>query len=110
MDTRINTRIALFLLVVFSSSQALGAVGNTAGSADVSATGEANYSIPIFAPPGTHGMTPQLAFVYGHRNLDTLLGVGWSIAGCPPFHAALRSGRQMDRRETFATTFRIASV
>lgn len=80
MDTRTRARIAFFLLVVFASSQALGAVGKTAGSADVSQAGEANYSIPIFAPLGTHGMTPQLAFVYGHRNSDTLLGVGWGIA------------------------------
>lgn len=81
MDTRISTRIALFLLVVITSSQALGAVGRTPGSADVSQSGEASYSIPIFTPPGTHGMTPQLAIVYGHSNGSTLLGAGWSIAG-----------------------------
>ncbi|MCW5569769.1 MAG: hypothetical protein KIT78_01625, partial [Steroidobacteraceae bacterium] len=48
----------------------------------MSASGEARYSIPIFAPPGTHGMTPQLALVYGSRGGgDALLGAGWGVAG-----------------------------
>ena len=81
MDARTSARIVWVLLVTFISAQAFGAVGKTEGSADVSQTGEGSYSIPIFAPPGTHGMTPQLAFVYGHRNPDTLLGVGWGVAG-----------------------------
>jgi hypothetical protein len=67
------------LLVVPATGQA--AVGRTAGVAEVSASGEARYSIPIFAPPGTHGMTPQLAFVYGSRGGGTLMGAGWTIAG-----------------------------
>jgi hypothetical protein len=57
------------------------AVGRTPGNADVSPIGEASYSIPITAPPGTHGMTPGMALVYGHRNSGTLVGAGWSIAG-----------------------------
>jgi RHS repeat-associated protein len=57
------------------------AVGRTAGSPGVSHSGEASYSIPIFAPPGTHGMTPQMALIYGHRSGSTIAGAGWSIAG-----------------------------
>ena len=57
------------------------AAGRTPTSWDVSNTGEAAYSIPIFTPPGTNRMTPRLAFVYGHRSENTLLGVGWDIAG-----------------------------
>jgi hypothetical protein len=81
MDTRTLTRSAFFGLVVCIVPQAFGAVGRTAGSANVSDGGEASYSIPLFAPPGTHGMAPRLALVYGHRNASTLLGAGWSIAG-----------------------------
>jgi Salmonella virulence plasmid 65kDa B protein len=70
------------------------AAGRTPTIADVSPTGEASYSVPIFTPPGTRGMTPQLAIVYGHRSGGTLLGAGWSIAGlsaitrCPKIWAA----------------------
>jgi RHS repeat-associated protein len=73
--------LAVALFPVLTTSNALAAVGRTQGAADVSNTGEASYSIPIFTPQGTHGMTPQLAFVFSHRNTSTLLGAGWSIAG-----------------------------
>jgi RHS repeat-associated protein len=55
--------------------------GRTETSFDVSQTGEASYSIPIFAPPGTHGMTPSVSFDYSHRGGGTLLGAGWGLAG-----------------------------
>ncbi len=102
-------RIALLLAVATLSSQALGAVGRTPGTTDVSATGEASYSVPIFAPPGTHGMTPSLALVYGHRSGTTLVGAGWSIAGlsaisrCPKIWAA--DGEQRDVRNDFSDRF-----
>lgn len=74
-------RLALGFFLVCSASQALAVTGRTPGTADVSQNGEASYSIPIFAPPGTHGMTPQLALTYGHRSGSAQLGAGWSIAG-----------------------------
>lgn len=99
MDDLARSRVRLLacsivMLVSFAPILGHAAVGRTAGSANVSPTGEASYSIPIFAPPGTHGMTPQMALVYGHRNGSTLVGAGWSIAGlsaisrCPQIWAA----------------------
>jgi hypothetical protein len=72
--------VALALALLVEAPQALGAVGRTPTRFDVSATGEASYVIPIFTPPGTHGMTPQLALAYGHRSGGSLVGVGWNIA------------------------------
>jgi RHS repeat-associated protein len=55
--------------------------GRTPGSFAVSPTGEAQYSIPIFAPPGVNGLTPELALTYGHHHEGTLAGIGWGISG-----------------------------
>ncbi len=70
-----------FCVSSFVVQGAWAAVGRTAGSFDVSQTGEARYSIPIFTPPGTGEMTPRLALTYGHRGGNGLLGVGWNISG-----------------------------
>lgn len=56
-------------------------VGRTLGSSQVTPTGEATYSIPIFAPPGVNGMTPEMALSYNHSLPESLAGVGWSVSG-----------------------------
>ncbi len=58
-----------------------GAIGRTPGSAQVSASGTAQYSIPIWVPPGAGGMKPNLAIVYNHTQENGLLGMGFDIAG-----------------------------
>ncbi|HEY0722651.1 MAG TPA: SpvB/TcaC N-terminal domain-containing protein, partial [Pyrinomonadaceae bacterium] len=97
------------LVGLFDTSQVTAAVGRTPGAVDISENGEASYSIPIVAPPGTHGMTPQLSIVYGHNSGSTLLGAGWSIAGlsaitrCPKSWAA--DGDVRDVRNDFSDRF-----
>lgn len=56
-------------------------LGTSASSIGVSASGELQYSVPLWLPPGTAGMTPRLAIAYGHRTGETLLGYGWNLAG-----------------------------
>ena len=91
------------------STVADAAVGHTPGSASVSDSGEGSYSIPITAPPGTHGMTASLALVYGHRNGSTLLGAGWSIGGlsvisrCPMIYAS--NGQVRNVRNDYSDRF-----
>lgn len=57
------------------------AVGRTATAFAVSDSGEAQYTIPIFAPPGANGLAPKIALSYGHRSGGSLFGVGWNLDG-----------------------------
>jgi hypothetical protein len=78
----IAARLACLGWTVFAfAGTAQAAVGRTAGAFDVSAGGEALYSIPFAAPPGVRGLTSQLALVYSHRSGQTIAGAGWGIAG-----------------------------
>ena len=47
----------------------------------VSPTGSAQYSIPIWIPPGPRGIQPHLALFYDSQSYIGPLGIGWSIAG-----------------------------
>ncbi len=62
---------------------ALSRHGGTSGS-QVSAgtnTGDATYSVPILAPPGTGGLTPSVRLAYSSANnrQNGPVGVGWQI-------------------------------
>jgi YD repeat-containing protein len=71
--------VAALLLTVMG--QVWAAVGRTPGYADVSASGQAGYSIPLTLPPGARDLTPSLALVYSSGVGQSTAGVGWSITG-----------------------------
>jgi YD repeat-containing protein len=56
-------------------------VGRTPGSANVSGSGSATYTIPLWTPPGAGGLTPSLTLVYAQGADNGLFGVGWFISG-----------------------------
>src|SRR5687768_7892548 len=47
----------------------------------VDESGAATYSIPIYAVPGTAGVTPKLSLNYSSQGGYGPLGKGWSIGG-----------------------------
>jgi len=79
ITVRLGGGLACGLLLLAPSSW--GAVGRTPATFDVSASGEAQYVIPISAPAGINALTPSLALVYSHGNAGGIAGTGWTIAG-----------------------------
>jgi len=72
---------AILVLVSIVASGAHAAVGRTETLQQISTSGEAQYSIPIFTPHGTGSVQPKLSISYGHRFSGQLLGVGWRLSG-----------------------------
>ena len=56
-------------------------VGRTPATFGVSADGGAQYTIPIWTPPGPNGLEPHIALQYDSHGGDGDLGVGWSLTG-----------------------------
>jgi len=72
---------AIFISMVVASADALAAQGKTPGQFGVSAWGSAQYSIPIWAPPGPRGIQPQISIGYDSQAGLGPLGLAWSING-----------------------------
>jgi Salmonella virulence plasmid 65kDa B protein len=74
-----SARTCLALTVLFGALISLEAVsapfGRTAGNFTVPSDGSANYSIPIWTPPGVAGLQPSLGLNYNSHNGDGLLGL-----------------------------------
>ena len=86
--------LAMVFGAILAAGQAWSAPGRTPGSFAVSSTGEAHYSIPIFAPPGVNGLVPDLSLTYGHRHDGTLAGVGWGVSGLLSIHRCAKTWAQ----------------
>jgi len=56
-------------------------VGRTDGSGTVTSDGAAQYTLPLWVPPGRAGIQPDLSLVYNSSGGNGLLGVGWSLTG-----------------------------
>lgn len=85
-------------------------VGSTSGTIDVTPTGAATYSIPIFVSPGTAGMQPSISIVYNSQGGNGLLGIGWDIGGLSSisrtpktvYHDGMADGIDLQYTDRFA--------
>lgn len=59
----------------------LNVVGTLPANASIGPLGNATYNIPIFCPPGTNGMQPDLSVTYSSLAGDGLMGLGWNLSG-----------------------------
>ncbi len=74
-----------------SITPAAGAAGGAAPATELF-TGAASHTIPLELPPGTGGMTPQLALQYSSQARgDSWVGSGWSL-GLPAIARSLKHG------------------
>lgn len=56
-------------------------IGATAGQFRVNESGAATYNIPIAAPAGVAGVTPEMSLTYSSHSGNGLVGLGWSMGG-----------------------------
>ncbi|WP_159084114.1 SpvB/TcaC N-terminal domain-containing protein [Saccharobesus litoralis] len=56
-------------------------VGTSSGTAAVTQSGAARYSVPIHLPYKKYGINPSLAITYSSRTLNCIAGHGWTLTG-----------------------------
>ena len=92
MMSRITTLMAGLIVYSFAT-HAWASYGRTPGQFAVSPTGSAQYSIPLWTPPGIRAIKPNLALVYDSHLPYGLMGPGWVLSGlsvitrCNPTYA-----------------------
>ncbi len=71
----------LEIMMAGAALSATTAAGRTPGTFAVANSGSANYTIPLWTPPGVGSVDLKLALVYNSRAGNGVLGQGWSLSG-----------------------------
>ena len=81
MDS-LTIRGSFLIVAAFFAASSWGSTfGRTPGQFGVSQWGSAQYSVPIWAPPGPRGIQPQISLSYDSQAGVGPLGIGWSLNG-----------------------------
>lgn len=94
MKKNLVAGLLVSMALAMGSPSTHAAVGNTQGIASVTPNGSASYSIPIFTPPGTHGMQPSLSLDYSSASRSGWVGYGWSIGGLSSIYRCSKTWAQ----------------
>ena len=80
--TKLTSLSALATLFAASiCNPVLASAGRTTGQFAVSSIGSAQYSVPIWTPPGIRNVQPHLALQYDSESSYGLMGPGWTLNG-----------------------------
>lgn len=83
----VSTVLCFFLIVAGPPQKAHAqAVGAVAGQHNVGNDGSAQYSIPVSVPAGIQGMQPDIALSYNSNGGNSVVGMGFDIAGLSSIH------------------------
>ena len=88
-----RTALVCVALFVCLNESAFAEFGRTTGSFNVSG-GAANYTIPIWTPPGPNGLTPSIALSYSSDRGNSVGGVGWNISAVSSIERCSRTAAQ----------------
>ncbi|WP_298769041.1 toxin TcdB middle/N-terminal domain-containing protein [uncultured Shewanella sp.] len=82
-------------LINTSASQTYANTGNiiqfNQGQFQVTDAGAANYTMPLTLPPATAGLSPDLGLIYNSQGGESILGVGWHLAGLSAINRCAKS-------------------
>jgi RHS repeat-associated protein len=93
MPATFRRALCALVLVSIASTSVAADYGRTQGAFGVSG-GSANYSIPIWTPPGPNGVQPSISLNYNSQGGNGVGGVGWHLAAVSSIERCARTQYQ----------------
>lgn len=93
MSNTLGRVLCAVVLASFASPVFAADYGRTQGAFNVSG-GSANYTIPVWTPPGPNGVQPSISLNYSSQSGNGLGGVGWSLAAVSSIERCVRTPHQ----------------
>jgi len=94
MSAILRRALGAVVVILMCSAGLASDYGRTAGSFNVSATGAATYTIPIWTPPGPNGLQPSISLNYNSQSGNGVAGVGWDLSAASSIEVCGRTKHQ----------------